>query len=212
MRAFSIAVSSCLFAVCLAGCSFSEPPQEKAEVPQRTLGSVAVVDLDEVAKRLSRDTELATAVAAKEADLNEKLGILKNLYDKQFKKEKELYGSEPKKEDAEKIAALDRQLGIQIREAQRQAQVEIVLFRQSLISRFREQVKPLAREIAAQRGLTIVIAPSQLLLLSVDPRADITDEVVEKMLATTLENKSQTRRAPKVSSLPQRDGEFQQKR
>lgn len=58
-------------------------------------------------------------------------------------------------------------------------------FRQALVDQFREQAKPVLREVAAARGLSIVVPKNDGLLLTIDPAVEITDDVATKMTVAT---------------------------
>ena len=66
---------------------------------------------------------------------------------------------------------------------QNEAGTKLNQYRQDQIAKFRTEIKPLAQEIAAKRGLSIVIPKNEGLLLSVDPGVDITDDVIKAYLA-----------------------------
>ena len=51
----------------------------------------------------------------------------------------------------------------------------------ALISRFREEVKPVALKIATGKGLGIVQLKNDLTILASEPALDITDEVVAEL-------------------------------
>ena len=54
----------------------------------------------------------------------------------------------------------------------------------ALISRFREEIKPVALKVATGKGLGIVQLKSDLTILANEPALDITDEVVAELSRT----------------------------
>lgn len=146
-------------------------------------GTVAIIDLDAVAKRLGTDVAMNNNVKQTQGNVNIQLtkirqDLLKNLAEK-----KEEFGEEPTEEQQKELDALNAKSGAVLVQIQRQARTQFAQYRQGLINKFREQVKPTARKVAAKRGFSIVIPKNDALLITSDPSVDITDQVVEEMLA-----------------------------
>jgi len=146
-------------------------------------GGVAVIDLDEVARRLGHDIQLGKSYGMEEARLTQHLASLQEDLQGKFKKKKQAFGDEPTDEQQGQLRSLELQLNNKARHEKVQAQTDLTLFRQRLINRFRERVKPVAREVAANKGLSIVLAKDESLLLTIAPAVEITDAVIAKMLA-----------------------------
>lgn len=167
-------------AIWLAGCGLKqgEQPAAKAEKP---VGGVGVVDLDLVAKRLGRDIEMQNDVQERVSSLNAKLASLQESLRRLYDEKKEKYGEEVSEEGIKELQAAEERMDAQLREFKRKAEAELAAFRQQLVDRFREQAKPVLREVAAARGLSIVVPKNDGLLLTVDPAVEITDEVASRM-------------------------------
>src|SRR5262249_53595606 len=93
---------------------------------------------------------------------------------------------DPTEEQLKELDATKDKMDSQLLEAKSKSQAELANFRQALVDQFREQARPILREVAAARGLSIVIPKNNALLLSIDPAAEITDEAATKMPATPL--------------------------
>jgi Skp family chaperone for outer membrane proteins len=168
---------------CLAGCE--KGPAPVAAPPQaKPIGGVAVVDLDSVAKQLGRDVEMNKAVEERLNVLNDKLGSLRKSLDLVVDEKRNDFGNEPNEEQQKLLTAIQERNGMQLLNSQREYQRDLALYKQQLIDQFREQAKPVLREVAAARGLSIVIPKNAGLLLTIDPATEITDEVAQKMLAS----------------------------
>src|SRR5207237_5964311 len=74
--------------------------------------------------------------------------------------------------------------------------IELAIYRLGLVHQFREQAEPVLRDVAAARGLSIVIPKNNALLLSIDPAVEITDEGATKMPASTKAESSEPSPAP----------------
>ena len=140
-------------------------------------GGVAVVDLDEIAKQVGADDEIATAIKLYEANLNSQLQGMRTGYVQQLKERKEQIGENPTEEQSKQLASINRQININLVSAQQQANSHLSSQRGTLIMQFRTKVAPAAEEIARNKGLSIVVPKNEGWLLAVDERVDITNEV-----------------------------------
>jgi Skp family chaperone for outer membrane proteins len=167
-----------------AGCGKTspEPATAKAEKP---VGGGGVVDLDRVAKVIGRDIEMKQKVQEKMDSLNNQLTTLQGALRRQYDEKREKFGDDATEEQIKELQASENLMDRQLLERRRKAEVELGAFRQALIDQFREQAKPVLREVAAARGLSIVIPKNDGLLLSIDPAVEITDDVAAKMPVAT---------------------------
>ena len=147
-------------------------------------GGVAVVDLDEVARQVGASDEITQALKAREASLNNQLQSIKSNYVQQFEDRKALYGEQPTDEQSAQLVSISRQFNLNLVNAQRQAASHITSHRTKLIMQFREQVGPVAQEIAKGHNLSVVVPKNDGWLLSVDDSVNITDEVATSLKAT----------------------------
>ncbi|MFT7641042.1 MAG: Skp family chaperone for outer membrane protein [Pirellulaceae bacterium] len=179
----------------LAGCQKTLPAVQSTNEADNSSGRIAVIDLDEVAKRLGRADELATELSRQTAALNQQISQLQQAAQAKFLEAKN-------QETAPQTAAVGnevipttdagetqlKQLGVQLNgqllNAKRTAQLKLAKHRETLFNKFREEVKPFALEVAKQRGLTVIITKREF-LYSVGPSADITEEVIGKMATRT---------------------------
>jgi Skp family chaperone for outer membrane proteins len=173
-----------------AGCGNGNQPNAVAQAPAqqpasaaKPAGGVGVVDLDLVAKRLGRDLEMESLVQERLTTINGKLTNLRNSLRRLYDERKESYGAEPTEEQKKELLAMQDRMEVQLAEARRNGESELVVYKQALVNQFREQAKPVLKEVAADRGLSIVVPKNDGLLLTIDPGAEITDAVADKMLA-----------------------------
>ena len=68
--------------------------------------------------------------------------------------------------------------------AEQQAQQDLNTKRAALVSRFREEIKPVALKIASRKGLGVVLVKSEMVVLGSEQGLDITDEVVAELIRT----------------------------
>jgi len=170
--------------VSLAGCGTKTKDQPVTKAAG-AVGGVGVVDLDVVAKRLGRDIEMNNLVQERVAALNSKLTTLQGSMRRLFEEKRDKFGDEPTEEQLKELQAWQDRTDAQLQESKRKAEVELGNYKQALVEQFREQAKPVLREVAAARGLSIVIPKNNALLLTIDPAVEITDDVAAKMPAST---------------------------
>lgn len=177
-RVLVVAVGGVLCLV--AGCGQKNQDQSVAKADKQ-VGGVGVVDLDLVAKRLGRDIEMSNAVQERLTSLNNKLTTLRGSLRRLYDEKKEKFGDEPTAEQEKELRATEDRMERELLDVKRKAEVELSNYRQQLVDQFREQAKPVLREVAAARGLSIVVPKNDGLLLSIDPAVEITDEVASRM-------------------------------
>jgi Skp family chaperone for outer membrane proteins len=181
----------------LAGCG--KPGATEAPAPAaRAVGGVAVVDLDSVAKQLGRDVEMNLAVQERMSVLNTRLTTLKTSLNRLFQEKRAGFGDNPDTEQQQELQTMQDRLDAQLIESRRKAENELAVYKQQLIDDFREETRPVLTRVAADRGLSIVIPKNNGLLLSIDPEAEITDEVARRM------TKSDGARPEKTADQPKR--------
>ena len=147
-------------------------------------GGVALIDLDDVAKRLGRDAAIVQELKDAGGPLGAQLTAAQKEYQTQFDRSKDSIGTKPSDADAQKLAELARNLNVQLQQKQQEAQQELNAKRTTLVVRFREEVKPVALKIAASKGLGVVLLKSEA-VLGTAPGLDITDDVVTELIRTS---------------------------
>jgi Skp family chaperone for outer membrane proteins len=183
----------CVSIACVCGCGHSDSAtqgDDRAPSGSRAagkFGGVAIVDMDEVAKQLGSDVALMNEINAGQSSLNQQLrNVQAELQDKLRKKQQELDArsvSDLSKPELKKqqLSEYEKELGLQLNRARDTAQIELNAYRQKLILSFREEVVPVAKDVAAQRGLGVVITKNDSMLLAYDDAHDITSAVVDKL-------------------------------
>ena len=164
----------------LAGCGPASSPAP-TPVPSPAKGGAAVIDLDAVAKRLGRDVAILAELKEAGAPLRDQLAASQKDYQEQIDRLKTSLGAKPSEADKQKLTDLARSLNQQFQQQQQQAQQDMSTKKAALISRFREEVKPVALKIATGKGLGIVQLKNDLTILASEPALDITDEVVAEL-------------------------------
>jgi len=154
---------------------------------------VAVVDLNEVARRLGRLGEIGDELKAKGKVLNDELSALSETLKEDLDTRIEGVGEEPaedatdeeKKEYAQKVLEIRREINVQFQQKRQEAQRTLNDLEQRRITAFREKVRPVAKKIATSRGLTLVVPKNDNLTFVYAVDIDITEEVIEELVGSS---------------------------
>lgn len=145
-------------------------------------GTLAILDLDAVAKRLGRDVAITGELKSENDALIEKLTKSRDELQEKFDSSKQSVGDKPTEEQAQQLAQLSQSMNSQLQSKQQEAREALNTKQVALVQKFREEVKPVAQKIAAKKGMHTVLLRSELTVLSSDPAVEITDDVVAEMI------------------------------
>lgn len=182
MRHWGVGCVLALGVAGLAGCGW----QAGTASTSTTGGGVAVVDLDEIARATGNKTRLDDMVKMREVSLNNALGKFNSDVSEDIKGKikdfEEQYGkdtpTDEARDEAKKLRTEAMQANAKLQQARAKAQLDLNAYTEELKLTFRKQIRPIAQEVAAKKGFSIVIPKNEGLLLSVDPQNDITNDVI----------------------------------
>ena len=199
-----------LLAVVAIGCgqgpsreSASTPPPaptQQADAAQQTdtaqprpapkpviVAGVAVIDLDRVAQALGRDKQMQQQVNSAQASLNDQLQQVRTTLLAEYHRKKATVDVQPsgkqKQQQLSELKQYDAQLGQQLNRTKQQAKVKLATYRNETIGKFRAEVKRIARLVAAERDMPVVLTKNDAVLFTFEAEADITTTVIERMQA-----------------------------
>jgi Skp family chaperone for outer membrane proteins len=147
-------------------------------------GNVAVIDLDEIARRLGRDAVMQQAMIDQQSSVNDRLTVLQTTLNETFEDRRRQVDPEAATEEQkQELQTLFTELNQELAVKRQQGINEIVSHRQGLITQFREEVKPIALAVAAERGLDVVVTKNDTVVYAYGEGADITEDVIGRMAA-----------------------------
>ena len=185
MRALTLAGIGCCVVALSAGCDWNADAQSGAGPPKASpVSSAVIVDLQDVLKRLGRDKDLDKQLDEWKKTHQQQFNELSATLEKQFADKKSSFGEKPTPEQLQELQSLRRQNAFQLNQLQRQINNDFSDFQRQLVNRFREEVKPVASAVAKKRSATLVLARDDGIVLVYENAADITDDVVQGMLAS----------------------------
>ena len=182
-------VAGFILIMAVAGCKTEKPGTTEQPDTGSTnqsgvkAGGVAILDLDAVAKRFGCDRQMSTSIQQREASLNQQLASIKSDYAKQFADRRQEFGDTPTDEQAKLLADIQRQASASLNEVRQRAKNNLSQHGSLLIQGFRKEIKPIARQVARERGLAIIVTKNDSVVFDYDTTVDITGGVIEKLLA-----------------------------
>ncbi len=159
-----------LMLVALTGC---QPPGHSP---------VAIVDLDAVARALGRDDVIAQQINAANEQLSSQVLQIAKTLQEQLREQQAQIGEAGEQADQSQLEARTAEANRQLQATQQEARQRAALFRTAVVNEFRNEVAPVAQQIAVDRGARIVLT-SAVPTVWFDAEIDITDEVIAQMRA-----------------------------
>jgi len=146
-------------------------------------GNVAIIDLDVIARQLGYDNQMAGAIGQQKASLEKQLGVIKASFEQDLAKTKDQLGANPSQEQNQQLVQSQRAAAARFNQEQRKASQLLNRYSAQLIGQFRDTVKTTARQVAAERGLSIILTKNEGVVFDYDMAVDITDAVAQRMRA-----------------------------
>lgn len=141
-------------------------------------GKVAIVDMDRVARETGRAAAMEAEFKKRESLHFGDLEKLRQMVNAQLTNQKAKAATQPA--EAEKLQQIYAEANAAMQQRQMQMGDDLERFHRELTAKFRQDVGPVAKRVAEQRGMTIVLAKDDR-LLSFDEASDISADVVAEM-------------------------------
>ena len=178
---------------------------ENTVVAPQSITAVAVIDVNEIARSSGKLDEINLELNKKEAELNTALESLRKLHQDQITTMKDGFSEDESKTAEQQQDALNKLKTIQASEYNRRWQdhrLQLSRLKQRLDEQFLNEVRPLASEIAEQKGLSVVIRKENIFTIS--DQCDITADVSQSYIeAHPAEEKEAV-----VAKMPDHGGSF----
>lgn len=178
MRKFGVCLALTGATVWLTGCGMQFGSSSAASAR----GGLAVVDLDKVASETGKNLEMKEAYELQENSYKQVLVKFQTEATAALQskvKDLEAKGDEATDENKREVGQFQLNARNTLAQAQNAAGTKLGEYKQAQIAKFRAELKPILQDVAAKRGLSIVIPKNDGLLLAVDPGVDITDDVIK---------------------------------
>ena len=76
---------------------------------------------------------------------------------------------------------MGRQASANLNQVQQKAKNDLSQHGAQLVQQFRDEVKPIARQVASEKGLSIIVTRNETVVFDFTSAVDITEDVVRKM-------------------------------
>src|SRR4029079_6962259 len=120
MRATLLITAACLSIALFAGCT-----RHPGATPQSAVGAVAVIDLDEIARRLGSDKQIVNSISQRQNSLSQQLVDLAKSYSQQIEdQKKKLAESGGEKADVT-LANWQQQANAKLNQVKQQAELQL---------------------------------------------------------------------------------------
>ena len=139
--------------------------------------SVAVIDLNAVAKATGQDEAMRVKAAAARNELQSQLEQVAVNLDQQLNQEIEKIGDNPTAEQEQQLQQMNQNARMQLAELQQMAQQQAGQIEVAVVDEFKDQIRPLAEKVARDKGTSIIVTQDQSVFWY-DASIDITDEVI----------------------------------
>ena len=163
----------------LAGCdklSGAAGPATGTQTP-----AVAVLDVEAVAKALGRDEVFRQQVQAAGQQLQQQLSEFSSGLEGKLREEQARLGAEPSQEERQQLARMAVDAQRQVQQGQALARQKALEYQNKLVAEFRAELRPVASEVALERGASAVLLSNTVLWF--EPTVDITGEVIDELRA-----------------------------
>lgn len=151
---------------------------------------VAVLDLQAVAKALGRDEDFKKQLESAGKQLGEQLSKVSTDLQSQLRAEQAKIGENPSDADRGKLRQMAVEAQRKFQQSQLQARQQARQFQLQLATKFRQDVQPVASEVALSKGASVIMLANSLMWF--EPAIDITADVIGKMRAAKVQQPAAT--------------------
>lgn len=197
MRKFGVCLALTGAAVWMTGCGMQLGGQSSSR------GGIAVVDLDKVAAESGRKLEMDEAFELQRNSVNQQLLALQSKAKEALEKKAQENGEDATDAQKRELAQMTLNARNNLAQIQNAAGGKLNEYKQVQVAKFRNEVKPLLTDVAAKRGLGVVIPKNDGLLLAVDPGVDITDDVIKAFREKRPATSAPAATAPAAAKAPE---------
>ncbi len=145
--------------------------------------AVAVIDLDAIAARLGSDKQITASLSQREQALRSQLVELAKNYQQQIAAKQQEAVDAPKQEEGVQLASFQEQVQTEFNRVKLQAQANLSAHQAELVNQFREHVRPAARRVANQRGMSLIVTKNDSVIYDMSDSVDITEAVIAELSA-----------------------------
>lgn len=146
-------------------------------------GRVAILDIAVVSEKTGGTEKMGNQLKAMQAKYQADLSKLQSdLQAKISDRQKEFGKKPPTDEQRQEMSRMMGNAQREYNEAQAAASQAMQQEQAKLVLAFRDKIRPVARQVAESKGLSVILLKNEALVLDADPSLIITDAVVAELL------------------------------
>ena len=153
---------------------------------QGPANEILVIDPDQVKRDLGRDLADLQAIQKEKRRLEDQLKSTQQQVQQEIAAKEAEFGDTPTEEQRQLLAAMKQDAAVKMQAEISRVQQSLTKRERQLYLQFRNEIQPIAEEIKAERGASVVLIASPNFILTVDSSVFITDEVVKRMQGGSL--------------------------
>lgn len=195
----------------LIGCSRSsntsataEGESTGSETSQPVNAGIATIDVNQIARDSGKLAQINLVIDTKGREFDLILEGVRKIHAQELAKLETKHGKEPTEEQLKEVNALRLKQGGEYNRRWQETRLQLTALKQKLDEQFLANVHPIAKEIAEEKGLSVVIRKENVFCTS--DQFDITDRVSEKFLEVFPKPKKQSVEA--MAKMPVHGGSF----
>ena len=183
----------------LAACD--QVPDPTGATAAEQAPTVAVLDVDAVAKALGRDDVFRQQIQAAGRQLQQQLSELSSGLEDKVREEQARLGADPSQEERQQLAKMAVDAQRRVQQGQALARQKAREYQNKLAAEFRAEIQPVVSDVALSRGASAVFVSNTLLWF--EPTVDITGAVIDALRARGA-NAGAPALAPATSKQPEK--------
>lgn len=145
-------------------------------------GGVAIVDLDEIARRLGRTEQMQQSITTQTEQLNQVLAALQQDAAQKLDDLKVKVGPHPSPEKASQLQNASVAINVELNKQRQIAEFKLGQHKQKMAAEFRQEARPHTERVARSRGFQTVVTKNDAMVFSFSDSVDITSAVYQAML------------------------------
>lgn len=160
----------------VAGCDLAQ------KMPPRQSGRVAVLDVIRISQETGHTDRINNEISQAQSALAQELNTLQSDLQARIAGKQQDFGTEsPSDAQRQELSDMIGQAQQEYQQAKNEATQKLKQQQFDLVQAFRDELRPIAKRIANDRGMSVVVILNDAFILDHDPATDITDAVIAEM-------------------------------
>lgn len=178
-----------------AGCDLTQ------KAPTRQSGRVALIDIVRISQETGNTDRINNEITRTQSSLQQELNKLQDELQNRIAETQKKFGTEsPTDEQRKELTEIIGEVQQEYQQAQSEATKKLKQKQFDLVKAFREELAPIARQVANDRGMTVVLIHNEAFVMDYDPSTDITDAVIAKMPKVSTDGTPPAAESPAVEA------------